>query len=91
MQVGVQYMEAQAQNLSHVEQLQQVNNTRFPSGKATENRNEKIDYTMIVPGSFITLSWLLPSPKPPRANATPAAYINGRFTVNKVENTACSK
>lgn len=65
MQLGMQCISAQTQNLTQVELLQPENNTRLLSGAITENNSDNFGVSKIITGSFITFSWLPPSPIPP--------------------------
>jgi len=69
-QLGMQCMEAQTQNLSQVELLQPENSTKFLSGSISENNADNIGDFKIIPGSFVTFSWLPPSPVPPGVKAS---------------------
>jgi len=70
MLLGTQCMETQVENLSQVELLQPESNTTFISGNAVKNDAEDIGNSKIITGSFITFSWLPPSPVPPGAKIT---------------------
>ena len=70
IELGEQCVQAQTQNLSQVELLQPENNTKFLSGPITKNSSDNIGDFKIIPGSFITFSWLPPSPIPPGVKAS---------------------
>ncbi len=78
-QLGIQCVQANTQNLSHVELLQPENQTVFLSGAVTGNNSDNLFESKIISGSFITFSWLPPTPIPPGVKVTYSLKIVEMF------------
>lgn len=64
MQIGGQCMETQVFNLSEVKLLQPENKARFMSSINLKDDIDSLGGAKLITGSFITFTWLAPSPVP---------------------------